>query len=51
MNNPRRQMSLRLDAMHRGKQKFVNACFFQVAKNVWPQATTVTSIAQIVPGD
>jgi integral membrane sensor domain MASE1 len=37
--------------MHLGKKKFVSACFFRVAKRVWPQITTVTPIAQIVPED
>jgi hypothetical protein len=38
-------------AMHRGKKKFVIACFFRVTTSLWPQTTTVTSIARIVPGD
>jgi hypothetical protein len=34
-----------------GKKKFVSACFFRAAKSLWPQTTTVTPIARIVPGD
>lgn len=51
MNSPRGPMSPRQDTMHMGKKKFVRACFFEVAKSLWPQTITVTPIVQIVPGD
>ena len=51
MNNPRGAMSPRPGAMDMGMKKFVRVCFFRVAKRVWPQTTTVTPVAQIVPGD